>query len=50
MFLLLGLEDHDVHSTIEILLGEEERQKSDDDLPTIDLTVSMYVYHSELCK
>ena len=37
------LKCHDVHSTIEVLLGEEERQKSedDDDLPTIDLTVSV---------
>ena len=41
------LESHDVHSTIEILIGEVERpvQKSDDDgdddLPVIDLTVSI---------
>ena len=38
------LEDHDVHTTIEILL-EEERQKSDDDLPIIDLTGSIYIMY-----
>ena len=39
------LENHDVHSTVEILIGETPLLKSDvdddsDDLPVIDLTVS----------
>lgn len=35
------LKDHDVYSTIEILIKEAERPSDDeDDLPVIDLTVS----------
>ena len=36
------LESHDVHSTVEILIGEVPKSDDDDDgLPVIDLTVSI---------
>ena len=45
------LENHDVHTTVEILIGERPLQKSDDDdsddLPVIDLTVSIKLQKSK---
>ena len=45
------LKDHDVYSTIEILIKEAERASDDeDDLPVIDLTVSDTIMSSAWSK